>query len=287
MTHTIPLHNFTRDDDGSIPFRMEYLEKKSDYDFTVAHRHNYYQIFIFIKGGGTHLIDFAEFPIADQSIHFLSPGQVHLLKRAGGSHGFFLLFSREFIMKGETGGGLLPLHPMLNNRSTKPIIESNTEVFSAVLALIEHIKLELSGEKKHYTDLVRLYLRALLFKSMQIDNFVANAPPTLHSRFSNLLEKHFYMWHRVSQYASALSTTEKHLTEVLKEKTGMTTQALINQRLVLEAKRLLKYSELSIKEISFRIGFDDPSHFTKFFKGHSGKTPSDFRRPVVQNGSVL
>ena len=94
----IPIHNFARDDETSVPFKICPLEKRNHYDALEPHRHNYYEIFLFIKGGGKHLIDFTEHPITDQSIHFVSPGQIHLVKRELSSHGILISFSREFYL---------------------------------------------------------------------------------------------------------------------------------------------------------------------------------------------
>ncbi|MDZ7848395.1 MAG: AraC family ligand binding domain-containing protein [Owenweeksia sp.] len=90
----IPLHHFTKDDETSIPFRIEELAQDSGYDTGVPHRHNYYEIFFFEKGGGEHRIDFEVLPVQSRSIHFVSPGQVHLLKIVPRIRGAQLFFFR-------------------------------------------------------------------------------------------------------------------------------------------------------------------------------------------------
>src|ERR1043165_2430378 len=92
----IPIHDFSRDSDDSVAFRFISLGASSHYDFSQPHRHNYYEIFFFEEGGGTHFIDFTEYPITDHAIHFVSPGQVHKLMRSGNAHGSIVLFSRDF-----------------------------------------------------------------------------------------------------------------------------------------------------------------------------------------------
>jgi len=75
-----PIHNFQEDDESSIPFQILELTKEGSYDPSMPHRHNYYEVFVFNRGGGSHTIDFSSFPILNNSIHFVSPGQVHKIK---------------------------------------------------------------------------------------------------------------------------------------------------------------------------------------------------------------
>lgn len=273
----VPLHNFTRDDEHSIPFRLVSLEKRTGYDYSVPHRHNYYEVFLFRRGGGTHLIDFQTFSIGDGSIHFVSPGQVHVLQREPDSEGSILLFSRDFFFGGHTHAALLQNHPLLNNRSLRPIITAEAEAFQHFEAIVHKMKEELTEENPYHQDLLRLYLNEFLYKSLQLLKPLQEANSELFTDFQNLLERHFFEWHLVKQYAQGLQMTEKTLTEKLKERTGRTTLELINERLLLEAKRLLRFSELTIKEVGFQIGFEDPSHFSKFFRNLCDCSPKEFR----------
>ncbi len=273
----IPFHNFTRDDSESVEFQLVTLEKITGYDFLVPHRHNYYEVFIFLKGGGDHIIDFETFDVQSESIHFVSPGQVHLLRRSYDSKGFLILFSRDFFYSGHTNRLLLQHHPLLNNRSSQPIINAYSAAFEKIIPLVLKIKEELTREDPYQRELLRLYLNEFLYRSLRMLTVQKENPPTLVSGFLALLEQRFYEWHLVKQYASEMHVAEKHLSESLKLHTGLTTQEHISNRLLLEAKRLLRFSELSIKEVAFQIGFEDPSHFTKFFRATSGSTPSTFR----------
>ena len=89
----IPIHDFSKDDERSIPFSFKSLKGPTGYDVSVPHRHNFYEILIFIKGSGSHEIDFYAIPIEPYSIHFISPGQVYNLKQSGDTEGYLLIFS--------------------------------------------------------------------------------------------------------------------------------------------------------------------------------------------------
>ncbi|HHG86644.1 MAG TPA: helix-turn-helix domain-containing protein, partial [Bacteroidetes bacterium] len=92
------------------------------------------------------------------------------------------------------------------------------------------------------------------------------------------LEEQFMHLHQVKDYASLLAITEKHLNELCKKSTGKTASELIYDRIVLEAKRLLMHSSMNNKEVAYQLSFDDPSHFSKFFKRKVGISPSGFRK---------
>lgn len=83
--------------------------------------------------------------------------------------------------------------------------------------------------------------------------------------------------HTVKEYANLLNVSAKTLTNCVYESSHSTPLSLINERIVLEAKRQLLHSSLKVKEIAFRLGFEDPSYFVKFFKRHVGCLPAEFR----------
>lgn len=273
----IPLHHFTQDDGDSVPFQLHTLEKRTYYDFTVPHRHNYFEIFLFEEGGGKHLIDFDEFDVNSQSMHFVSPGQVHLLKRAPGSFGYIVVFSRDFFYHSTSESQLLFKHPLLHNRTHYPIIKTDETLFGNLLNCVKRMEHEMQQQGHYRDELIRLYLQELLFKSAE--GLIAKQPqPDLVMQFFALLETQFFSLHLVRQYAQELNCTDKFLGETLKTHTGKGTQEHINQRLMLEAKRLLQYSDLNAREIGYRLGFEDPAHFGKFFKKHAGCSPGSFRQ---------
>ena len=133
----IPRHSFLVDDPSSIPFKFIRLAKAGSYDTSVPHRHNYYEVFIFEKGGGFHNIDFETFEINDLSIHFVSPGQVHNVVREADSKGYVMLFSRDFYSSNHQR---LRQFPFLNNNSIDSTLNLNQSEFDTLFQLVEAIK---------------------------------------------------------------------------------------------------------------------------------------------------
>jgi AraC-like DNA-binding protein len=96
--------------------------------------------------------------------------------------------------------------------------------------------------------------------------------------FRELLEKKYKSIKLVNEYAETLNISAKKLTKSTKSILGKTPKQLINDRVILEAKRLLVYSNLSIKEIAFDLGFAEPTNFSKYFAKHTENSPIEFRK---------
>lgn len=286
MKQQLPIHNFAADDEESksMPFKIIPLERKSKYDTSVPHRHNYYEVFFFLEGSGTHFIDFENHTISTHSIHFVSPGQVHMVQRGLGSYGYVILFSREFYYMNLKNNDVLFDLPFLNNNTPRPILDLTKEEFETFRHLLEEIEKEYKTGGSLKEEIIRSYLNIILVqskryfeKSEEKNKLKDSASSNLFQRFRILLENNFTTLHKPSDYAEKLSITEKYLNEVTKNLVGKTVSEIIQERLVLEIKRLLLHSDLSFKEIGYFLSFDDPSYFTRFFKKHTGQTLSQFR----------
>ncbi|ENO87967.1 helix-turn-helix domain-containing protein [Thauera linaloolentis] len=97
-------------------------------------------------------------------------------------------------------------------------------------------------------------------------------------RFSSLIEQHFRDWQPVSCYARRLGVSPQQLNASCRREAGLTAQDLIHERLLLEARRLLAYSDLDVTGIGYSLGFRDPAYFSRFFARKQGMAPSAFRR---------
>lgn len=282
MKQEIPIHDFSQDDASSIPFKIISLNTLGHYDTSVPHRHNYYEIFILFKGGGTHEIDFIIYPIEDNCIHYVSPGQVHHVKRELDTFGYVILFSRDFYSIVAEKKDLLFDLPFLNNNGAKPIFNITEKEMEEIKPLLTAMEKEARSNLSNHQEIIRSYLNILLLKSNRIylnqnpETDTTNSD-TLFNRFRIMLEKNFSKLHKVKEYAEEIGTSEKTLNEHCKKISGKTASEHIYNRIILEAKRLLKHSDQSTKEIAFFLNFHDPAHFNKFFKKQVGKSPGEFR----------
>lgn len=262
-------------------------DKKYLHEPNRPHRHNYYEICVFITGAGQHEIDFKSFPIKSHSIHFLSPGQVHMISREENYHGYLLLFSREFYSSDFQKKDMLFELPYLNNNTSKPILELNDKEFEEFLELIEVLKRENSREHALRQNIVRSYLHIFLLKCKVAFLEKSNSAGTntdmslvTVNQFKILLEKSYKEMHFVKDYADVLALTPLQLNKMVKNITGKNASDMIISRIVLEAKRLLTFTDLSNKEIAFEMNYQDPSYFTRLFRKKTGVTPTVFREQL-------
>ena len=102
----------------------------------------------------------------------------------------------------------------------------------------------------------------------------------LAQQFQQLVDKLYIDSKNVSDYAEQLNVTPNYLTTTVKQITGKTAKDIIQERLFLESKTILSFTDLDIAEIAYQLNFSEPTHFTRFFKKYSGTTPNKFRQTL-------
>lgn len=288
---TIPTYSLQRGDKLGTPFRVVAMtpRKEGAYDYSRPHRHDYYEIFFFESGGGEHDIDFNTFPIESPSLHFVSPGQVHQVRRDADSYGCGLLFTAEFYYLHLANKDILYELPFLNNNHPRPILNLTPDEAAETSILTNGMQREYQNADPYGQEMIRSLLNVLLLNARRLFENREQSPTeeTGESRLvrhlRKLVDTNFHSMHSVSAYANTLNVTPGHLNDITKQMTGKTVSTLIHERIVLEAKRMLVHSDESIKEIAYALGFDDPSYFTRFFRERVGASPGTFRE---ENRSV-
>lgn len=253
------------------------------------HRHNYYEVCVFINGAGKHEIDFNTHLIHPNSIHFISPGQVHLISRDKDYHGYLIVFSREFYSLDTFHQDLLDSLPFFNNQTLLPVLDLDQDSFKELLQLINVIEKESRSGQLMTKEILRSYLQILLLKCRQFYFRRFAERVKMHDphfaqvqHFNNLVEKKFSELHLVQEYAALMAISPATLNKHVKKITGYTAGEILMNRLILQAKRLLIYTDLSNKEIAFRLNYDDPSYFSRLFKKKVKMSPAAFRRVMKE-----
>ena len=280
MPVDIPMHDFLKDDTSSIPFKYISLDARSVYDTTLPHRHNYYEILFFTKGGGRHIIDFKEFAIKDHSIHFVSPGQVHQIKRNERSFGMIIIFSREQFYMNSGANDSLFNYPFLNSNAN-PVINLNDNEADDLKKVFGQVSDEYHNENCSLS-IIQAFLQIILLKCLRVfERQYSDWEHATHTQFyffRLLVEKEFRTQKLPGHYAGEMHITERKLNELCKDATGHNVSNYIKERILLEAKRLLYNSDSRMNEIADFLGFEDPSYFNRFFKSNVGITAGDFRK---------
>jgi AraC-like DNA-binding protein len=244
------------------------------YDFLQAHRHHYFEVMIFVNGLAQHDIDFKTFKAGKGNIHFVAPDNVHLLNKEKNSKGYSLMFASSYIDDEIIGS--LPFN------SNNPTLKLRSEEFKRISELTNQIKQDLESKQQFSAKLIRSNMETILLFLNQVATTNKQEPkdervPQHISTFKDLLKENYLKHIKVEDYASMLNISGKHLIEICKKHTGKTPSKLIQEQLIIEAKRQLFYTNNSIKETAYNLGFDDPANFSHYFKSATGYSPVVYR----------
>lgn len=268
----IPSHTLSNNQTSNVVINR--LSKSNDYNFSEPHRHDYYELFYFQKGGGEHEIDFKPFEIKSDSFQLVAPGQVHQMKRSPGSMGFVLLFTNEDIIESKSVFDFLLEHSAHSVDERNPFCNLNPDESK----LIGRIILDAwENKSKTSSEIMKHTLIGLCLRMKEQMPQSDSAASSDYTKFRQLIVNNFRKKRTVSAYANELNLTSKSLNELTKKHSGRTASDHIYKQVILEAKRLLLLG-IPVKEVAFNLEFDDPAHFSKFFKKQVGLAPADFRK---------
>jgi AraC-like DNA-binding protein len=246
-----------------------------------THRHDYFELYL-LEGEGEHFNDFETYAIETPSIVCVSPGQVHFWKQAATLQGPMICFTQEFVEKQAPSGYSLLQHPFWYPIANPPIITVSTDQAGEARSLIEEMQREFIARKAGSEQILSLLLQALLLRinriyPLQNSQTISRSETHLLRSFLLALEQNFKAVTSITGYAELLRVNPEALSGAVKKQTGRTVGAFIRQRILLEAQRLLLHTSLTVSEVAYGVGFEDPSYFIRFFRRLTGKTPSAFR----------
>ncbi len=276
----------SREDDILISRFAPYLEVHKN--LHQAHRHTFYHLVLFTKGGGTHTIDFETFKVQRMQIYFMIPGQVHSWAFKGEVDGYVINFSVPFFQSFLLKSDYLDQFPFFNGTVADEVVQLPAELHPQVIQLMEQLLQERENRPPLGQDMIKALLLQLF---IQIGRLKLAAQPhqpaayhyTVLRNFQKLIEQHYKTLRLPKAYAELLYITPNHLNALCNDLLGTSAGEVIRNRVVLEAKRLLVNPEVSISEIAYELDFADNSYFSKFFKKLTGSTPELFRKNLTQS----
>lgn len=252
------------------------------------HNHSFYQIIYFKNTKGKHFIDFIDYDIEPGTLVFVAKNQVHFFEQNINYDGLLIHFNESFLVSAESDINFFLTYHIFNNRE-RPYFHIPKKMISQVNEYFDQIKAELTNENEFgNSSILSNSLKSLLLviereiRKESGDPKTTNNPDLTHLKFRNLLEDNFREGWSVSEYANRLNISTKTLNSLIKKETGITVSQVIQDRILLEAKRQLTHTSLLINEIGYALGFRDPYYFIKYFKKHVNCTPKEFRQTVSQ-----
>ncbi|MDQ1833822.1 helix-turn-helix domain-containing protein [Massilia scottii] len=265
-------------------FSVSDLRYRAKEQLRLTHRYEFHTLVCVTQGKCTQMVDFKSVSCAPGSLLVLRAGQAHNYGRDEEWDGWNVLFRPEFVVPvAATSHDLkrardlerLPEHMVLSGQELRKVTDLLEQMREDTL--IDAPQADVHALLRHqlHTLLARLII---LQGSRQAREPLVSAASQRFKRFHQLVEERFAQWHQVADYASELGYTEKTLARAVLASMGMSAKVFIATRIALEAKRLLVHTDLSVVTIAEKLGFDEPTNFSKFFKREAECTPMEFRR---------
>lgn len=247
----------------------------------IAHKHSFYHLVFFTKGGGYQTIDFEQVPVKAGQLYFMAPGQVHNWHFEGEVDGYIINFSAAFFQSFLLRPGYLDDLPFFSGIVADAVIEVPADKQAAISRLFEDLIAESEQQQFLGADMIRTTLLKLFISAARLVSRQQAEPTynyTLMRNFQKLIDKNFISLKLPKDYADLLFITPNHLNALCNAMLGIPAGEVIRRRIALEAKRLLINRELTIAQIAGELNFADNSYFTRFFKKQTGLTPEEFRK---------
>ena len=263
------------------------LSSIEDHNPFAAHKIEFYFIVVVTKGSYSHYIDFQFYNLKEGSVLFIAKNQVHhFTESMKNAEGVCIILNGHFFEQNYFSSKSINLNRLYNYHLESPVIhqkEIGEDNFIGI-ALKLHYEYNFPNSfLKH--DMLQALLHVLLLKAeraKEAKSISTIKGDWLHkfSAFKNILQKDYVTTRNSIEYASKLFISYKFLNDIVKKLTGKTVKAFIDDFVIVEIKRYLVSTSLSIKEISYKTGFEEPANMIKFFKKHTKQTPLQFRKTL-------
>lgn len=249
---------------------------------------NLYSIFWFYSGEGTHIVDFDEYEIGQGTVFFLSPKRIRSYRNLSNVEGVAMCFPEDFLMRidNELQGRIkTKLFYPANGFAHCKISEAAKETMKPIVKLMQEASAleyeDKSLQASYFASLLSLLLIDMIRLGEWGDSSFSNVSSDsfeIYAKFVLMVEEYYKERHAVKDYIEKLGVSQTTLNQYTLQYAKTTPLKIINDRIILEAKRMLRFSTIRTKQIAFDLGFKDDSYFVKLFKRNVGMSPVEFRQ---------
>jgi AraC-like DNA-binding protein len=263
-------------------FRLSQLYARAAHDparlgLEIPQRNEFHTIYVGLRGHGRLIIDFTPVPLGAGHLTFSACGRVQHFVPDPRVEAWLLLFKPEFLLAGGDSPDPLALPATLAASWAMPTIAMPRPAARELVAIAEQLEAE---HARPFDELQPWVLTALLrVLVLRAERLIERAPPVPApvQRFLTVLEQDHATTRSVDHYARKAGISARRLAELVHAHAGASTKQVIDRRVILEQKRLLVHTDISVKELAARTGFAEPTNLVKFFRHHVGATPLEFR----------
>lgn len=265
-------------------FPLEEVLNKNDYDHDprVLHRVHFYVLLVITAGKGKHTIDFKDHAYGPRSVVTIRKDQIHCFHRSD-AKGFILLFTEEYLLSYLEQSEAQKIVQLFNELLCSQLTHLNPQDTSDILGLTGQIQKEFIRDHDDQTaSIIRNFLQVLVsklyrLKSDQVEIASTHKYTSQFLTFQRLVEQNCTRSKSVQDYAQKMNVTTRTLNNITHHIARKSAKAFIDEILIMQIKRMLINSKLSVKEVAYASGFDEPTNLFKFFKKNTGQTPEAFR----------
>jgi AraC family transcriptional regulator, transcriptional activator of pobA len=241
----------------------------------------FHDILLVTRGRGTFRLDDEDCRVAPGVMLFTRPGELRAWD-VSGLDGACLFFAEEFVAEAFADVRFLDRLAFFHDGRPSAALALAPDERKAFLSRFHSMQREIQALRDDASHALRAVLYDLL---VLINRWYAKRHGSASSapvngvveRFRELVEREHTRWHRVSDYAAELGVSPGHLNALCRATLRCSASRVVRQRLTLEAKRLLAFSDMTAAEVGFRLGFEDPAYFARFFRREAGQPPTAFR----------
>lgn len=263
------------------------LDQSKDHNPFAVHKIEFYLILVITKKSYTHFVDFESYELKAGSALFVAKNQVHhFTKEIRESEGFGIVFNSLFVDEYYFISDKLKLNRLFNYHIELPVIHPKEMDGDSFIDIAHQLYEEYTYPNNFAkSEMLGALLHILLLKAERAKEFQSIIGVKTHwleifNRFKNMLEKEYANSRNSRFYASSLFISYKFLNDIVKKLTGKTAKAFIDEFVTIEIKRYLVSTSLSVKEVSYKTGFEEPGNMVKFFKKNTNITPLKFRQQL-------
>lgn len=269
-------------------FYANYLNPhvKTHHFTELPHKHDFYLVVLITQGTGTHEVDFKSYDVEPGIMFMLKPGQMHFWKFSDDIDGFVFFHDATFFDEGYSAMSIREFD-FFSSMQNEPVVYLKEQVLSFIANSMKLLIDEYRNDQLHKRSKLRSVIHLIYIEisrnytpMYQLENRTYLGKLR---QFEELVEENFKEMKFAKDYASKLNISEKHLNRIVKNCLNKTSSSLIQERVILEAKRMLMHSELNVTEISVALGFNESSYFIRFFKKKTGVTPMGFLNLYIKN----
>lgn len=263
---------------GIIMVNME-DPKAGEHDISNPHRDDHCQLMLALQGEFKLNIDFENVEFSSPALLCVFPEEVHHVIEVKNPKGWMISFDPSLVNN--------EVMQLLENKMTHPfLLKEGSAFFQQLIVLMDLIeKMQVQNTNTYIQKSIHALLNSLLsliagqlFSNIPLDKEKENRSVIIKETFLKLAKENFKIWKQPAQYASVLSISTAHLNDTVKLLTGSSVSANIQKVSIMEAKRLLYFTDKTVKEIAYEVGYDEPVYFGKLFKKVAHLTPLEFRK---------